>query len=136
MRKDIAVMKEQRNLREMNDRELRSYRRSLRRQRERRRRWKSLTFLLLAVFCMAMVFAASYNTISSSAGNGFKYYTQITVNAEDTLWKIADDYMEESVYRDKNHYIEEVRRINHLDEEDVIWAGQKLVVPYYSKDYR
>lgn len=129
-------MRELRDLREMNDRELRSCKRSLRLRKKRRRRIKSMAFLLLAVVCMAMIFAASYNTISSSASGGFKYYTQITVTAGDTLWDIAGTYVDGNVYQDRNSYISEVRRINHLDEEETLLAGQKLIVPYYSMEYK
>ncbi|MCM1027488.1 MAG: LysM peptidoglycan-binding domain-containing protein [Roseburia sp.] len=129
-------MGEQKSLREMNDRELRSCKRSLRLQRKRRRRIRSMALLFLAVIGMAIIFAASYNTISSSASSGFKYYTQITVEAGDTLWDLADTFMDQNSYRDKNSYIAEVRSINHLDEEETLLTGQKLIVPYYSTEYK
>lgn len=129
-------MEELRYLREMDDRELRSCRRSLRHRRERRRRMKNMAVLLLAAICLAVLFAASCSAISTKAGSGFKYYTQITVEPGDTLWDIAGVYMDGNVYRDKNSYIAEVRSINHLDEEETIQAGRRLIVPYYSAEYK
>lgn len=129
-------MEELRYLSEMNDRELRSCRRILRHRRERRRRIKNAAVLLLAALCLAMLFAASCSALSTSASSGFKYYRQIIVEAGDSLWNIADDYMDDNVYRDKNSYIAEVRSINHLDEEETIVAGQRLIVPYYSPEYK
>lgn len=129
-------MEELRYLREMDDRELRICRRSLRHRRERRRRLKAAALLLMAALCLAVLFAASYSVISTKAGNGFKYYTQITVEPGDTLWDIAGVYMDGNAYRDRSSYIAEVRSINHLDEEETIQAGRRLIVPYYSAEYK
>lgn len=128
-------MREQRNLWEMNERELRDCRRVLRRRRERRRKMAAASVVTLITLCAIVIFAASYRAISSRAGSGFKYYTKITVAAGDTLWDIADDYMDENAYRNKNSYIAEVRSINHLGEEETIYAGQTLIVPYYSPEF-
>lgn len=126
----------QKNLYEMTDRELRLYKRRLRRQRELRRK----CMLLLMTFGLIMICAVSYHSIKSNASTGdeemnFKYYTNITVAYGDTLWKIADDYIDYDQYKDKATYIAEVRNINHLDEDEVIKAGQYLVVPYYSHEF-
>ncbi len=120
---------------EMTDRELRAYKRSLRRRREIRRR----CMLFLMTFCLIMVCAVSYCSLKSSADTGkdltFKYYTSITVAYGDTLWDIAEQYIDYEQYEDRNAYIEEVRSINHLNVEADIKAGQHLVVPYYSSDF-
>lgn len=128
-------MRIQMNVQEMTDRELRAYKRRLRRQREIRRR----CMMLLMTFCLVMVCAVSYHSIKSSANTGddlnFKYYTNITVGYGETLWEIADEYIDYDQYKDKNAYIEEVRSINHLDADATIKAGQYLVVPYFSSDF-
>ena len=58
-----------------------------------------------------------------------KYYTSIEVSAGDSLWSIAEEYMDarnQSVY----DYIDEIKEINGL-KSDQIRAGEYLMVSYY-----
>lgn len=64
----------------------------------------------------------------------FKYITNIEVANGDTLWDIAGEYMS-SEYKNRYEYIEEVCEINHLSNWN-IEAGEHLVVPYFSSEYR
>lgn len=123
------------NINDMSDRELRSYRRVLRLRRERRRKCMTLGLTLIAVFCMVMICTVSYGSIKSQANSGFKYYTGVTVESGETLWSLADKYIDYDYYKDMNSYIAEVQSINHLDDDEAIQAGQMLVVPYYSAEY-
>ncbi len=132
----VINMKVQKNIYDMSDRELRIYKRRLRKQREFRR--KCMIFLMSV--CMIIVCSISYHAIQSSANTGseklnFKYYTSITVESGDTLWDIADKYIDYNEYRDKNEYIKEVRSINHLSYNCDIQYGQILIVPYYSTQF-
>ncbi len=129
-------MRVQKSVYDMTDRELRRYKRQLRRQREIRRR----IFSLLMTVCFIAVLVVSYHSIRISASTGseevnFKYYTSITVKSGETLWDIADVYIDYKEYEDKNDYIKEVQSINHLDADGCIRAGQMLIVPYYSKEF-
>ena len=128
-------MKEQKSIYEMNDRELRSYKRILRLRRERRQKTIRFCVTVIATFCMILVLEASYGAIKSNANSGFKYYTKVTVKAGESLWDIADEYIDYDVYESKNSYIAEVKRMNHLEDSDDIMAGQTLIVPYYSTEY-
>lgn len=128
-------MKMRKNITEMTDRELRYYKRKLRRQREFRRK----VMMLMISVCLITVCAVSYRSIKTSANNGedvlFKYYTNIAVQSGDTLWDIADEYMDSSQYKDKNAYIAEVCSINHIGEEALLYSGQHITVPYYSPEF-
>uniref|UniRef100_UPI0040569191 LysM peptidoglycan-binding domain-containing protein n=1 Tax=Acetatifactor sp. TaxID=1872090 RepID=UPI0040569191 len=129
-------MKVQKNIYEMTDKELRIYKRRLHRQRAIRRR----IMMVFATICLVMVCAISYHSIRTSANTGhedlsFKYYTNITVAYGDTVWDLADDYIDYSQYEDKESYLIEVKSINHLDEELNIRAGQNLILPYYSNEF-
>lgn len=122
---------------EMTDRELRAYKRKKRRQREFQHR----CLMFIMTFCLVIVCAVSYHSIKTSANTGaeqisFKYYANVSVKQGETLWEIADDYIDYTQYRDKNTYIAEVKSINHLDEDGTVKAGQYLIVPYYSFDFR
>ncbi len=129
------MMKEQKSIRRMNDGELRFYKCMLRLRRERRRRIVVSMFAVLAVTCVLMAGTILYSSIRTQAGNGFKYYTSVTVKSGDTLWNLADEYVDYNYYKDKNKYIAEVKSINHLDDNCTITAGQSLIVPYYSDEY-
>ena len=58
-----------------------------------------------------------------------KYYKTICVEAGDTLWDIAGEYVEGTDVS-RQEYIEEVCRLNGL-EGDEIQAGEHIVVAYY-----
>lgn len=129
-------MRVQKSIYDMTDRELRIYKRTLRRQREIRRK------CLMAVMsiCLILVCAVSYHAIQTTASTGeeelnFKYYTNITVEKGETLWDIADKYIDYEEYDNKMEYIAEVQSINHLNNKDAIRAGQHLIVPYFSNEF-
>lgn len=129
-------MREQKKIYEMTDRELRAYKRRIRRQRQQRKRWFSLALAL----CLVMLCVISYHSLTSSAESSgetvaLKYYTGITVRSGDSLWNIADEYIDYAQYKDKDAYIEEVCSINSLSDASDLRAGQYLVVPYYSSDF-
>lgn len=131
-----CVMRVQKSVYRMTDRELRLYKRQLRRKQQIRRR----IFTMIATICVIVFCAVSYHGIRSLASSGddqlkFKYYTQVTVAYGETLWDLSDNYIDYEEYKDKTEYIEEVQSINHLVEEDTIRAGQTLIVPYYSYDF-
>lgn len=119
----------------MDDRELRAVKRELRRRRQYRRRLLISALAMLAVACIIIGYGFYASSIRSSAGNGFKYYTRVTVEYGETLWSLADEYIDYENYKDKNSYISEVRSINHLNEDCAIMAGQTLIMPYYSEEY-
>lgn len=59
-------------------------------------------------------------------------YKSVYVNAGDTLWSIADTYMDDS-YKDKSDFIEEIREINHISEKS-LQAGSYIIVPYHTTE--
>ena len=129
-------MRVQKSVYRMTDRELRLYKRQLRRKQQIRRR----VFTMITTICVIVFCAVSYQGIRSLASSGeeqlkFKYYTQVTVAYGETLWDLSDDYINYDEYKNKKEYIAEVQSINHMAEEDSIRAGQTLIVPYYSYDF-
>ena len=64
----------------------------------------------------------------------YKYYTSIQIDSGMSLWEIAEEYMTEE-YDSQEEYIREVKNINHL-EDDLLYAGSYLCVPYYSSEYK
>ncbi len=134
---EFAMMRTKKSIYEMTDRELRTYKRSLRRQREQRRRTVSL---LMAVW-LVVACVVSYHSLTIRADSGeeerlLKYYTGIIVKSGDTLWNIADEYIDYNKYKNKDLYIREVCSINNLNDESEIHVGQRLIVPYYSAEFK
>lgn len=128
-------MREQRIHREISDREARRYERLLRLRRKRRQKAAAVSLAMLAAAFMVIVCVVSYSTIRTNASSGFKYYTQVTVEVGESLWDIADEYIDYDYYKDKNSYIAEVCNINHLDSDGSVLAGQNLILPYYSAEF-
>lgn len=115
--------------------EYRSRRYHERRVRQLRRR----CFMAVLTVVLVLTLAISYHAILSEATSGtegtlYKYYTSIEVKYGDSLWSIAETYANEE-YRSVRDYIAEVMEINHLEEESVS-AGQYLIVPYYSAEFK
>jgi len=123
------------NTRQITDREWRRDRRVQRLRRERRQKYLTIGAALAVIFCIILICAVSYSSIRAQANTGFKYYTSVTVEYGETLWSIADRYIDYNHYKDKNAYIAEVENMNHLDDGETLLAGQLLIVPYYSSEY-
>lgn len=129
-------MRAQTNVTYMTDRELRAYKWKIRRQKELRRR----VFMVVLTLCLIAAGAVSYHALHTSANGGeedlsFKYYTTVTVQSGETLWEIADTYIDYARYEDKQTYVAEVIHINHLDTEASVRSGQRIVLPYYSDEF-
>lgn len=90
-----------------------------------------LTVLFLAAVCFLL--SECMNTKAASAVHSYKYYTTIQVQKGDTLWKIAKTYITDD-YTDLNAYINEVREINQLTNDQIRY-GQYITIPYYSDEY-
>lgn len=134
--RSIWIMREQKNLYEMTDRELRAYKRQLRRQRRQRRRIASLLFAV----CLIAICVVSYHSLPLNAQNNtetlpLKYYTGVTVESGESLWVLADRFIDYEQYHNKEEYIKEVCSINRLDDASEIRAGQRLIFPYYSDEF-
>ena len=118
------------------ERELRSYRRKVKRQKEIRRN----IILSLIGAVIFITFALTFYSFTSLANTdnkeiSYKYFTSIQVNKGDTLWSIAEEYMDDTNYDTVKDYITEVMYINKLTD-DALVCGQHLVFPYYSYEFR
>ncbi|MDD6135566.1 MAG: LysM peptidoglycan-binding domain-containing protein [Lachnospiraceae bacterium] len=84
----------------------------------------TIAFMFLGIFMFGSVRKAG------AATHNVKYYTCINIEANDTLWSIADSYITDE-YNSIDQYIAEVKSINNLSS-DKIYYGATLVVPYYA----
>lgn len=92
------------------------------------------TLLLCVFFALGVGFFFS-NAQEETDSHYYKYFTSILIYPKDTLWSITETYADEEHYPDRQKYIDEVIHINGLQEEE-IQAGEYLIVPYYSSEYK
>ena len=119
----------------MLDKERRYSRRVQCRRKERRQVFLTGGLTLAVIICMILICTVAYGSIRVQANTGFKYYTCITVEDGESFWSIASRYIDSEHYEDMGSYIAEVENINHLDADETLLAGQRLIVPYYSAEY-
>ncbi len=116
--------------------DIRSERR-IRNNRIRRRREMRKNFLMFVMtLCLIVTTSVAVSSFRSNAKNDasketYKYFKSIVVSDSDTLWSIAETYMDEEHYDSVSEYIREVMRINSL-KNDAIYADAHLIVPYYA----
>ena len=100
-------------------------------RRNRTYRKKKLIGICL-LFILVFVFGTlCFGGISASARPEEKqaYYTSVTVEPGDSLWSLARKYAPE--YSDLQEYIELLKSINQIRQEDMILAGRQLIIVYY-----
>lgn len=93
--------------------------------------------VILSMICIPMtiflLFAQPAEANDGSEEVFYKYYHRIEVMEGETLWSIAQqNYNAQS--QTIREYIEEVRQINHRDGE-IVYAGEELMIPYYSTEF-
>lgn len=115
--------------------ETRIKRNRIRRQKEIRRH----IMMTILTICLVITFSFTINSFLSNAKDdsshtSYKYYKSITITKEDTLWSIAQEYVDEEHYDSIDDYIKEVKKLNKLSN-DTITYGEHLIIPYYSDEY-
>ena len=102
-----------------------------------RRQRGILALAIIIIVAFGILLGSSINALASSEKNIAsynKYYVSIRVESGDTLWDIADEYVD-GFNIDKTDYISEVCQINEISSDD-IHDGDYIVVPYYSKEIK
>ena len=115
----------------------------IRNNKIRRRNIVRRQFVMLMAVVSVLIFIIMFNlsTFNSDAQSDtytpeYKYYKSITVNYGDSLWTIAGDMYSSEHYNDMNDYIDEVCNINNLADASELIAGDSLIVPYYSTEFK
>lgn len=117
--------------------DMRSERRIRNNRRRRKREMRKNFLLIVMTICLIAACSISMSVFRSSAKDdsvktSYKYYKSITISNNDTLWSIAEEYMDEDYYDSVNDYVDEVIRVNTLPN-DTICYGQHLIIPYYDE---
>ncbi|MBR1642445.1 MAG: LysM peptidoglycan-binding domain-containing protein [Butyrivibrio sp.] len=103
------------------------------------RRQVFLLFAAIAVLIFTGILFAS--TIKSNAQSdefvpSFKYYKTVTVHTDDNMWSIARENYSPDHYDDVKAYITEICSINNISDPDRLSAGENIVIPYYSEEFK
>lgn len=108
---------------------------SMRREKAKRENHKGIGFIIIAaIFVLFVWYFSGFRSIGEVEAKDYtsfsqKYYTSVEIEEGDTLWEIAEEYMTEE-YKDRDTYIEEVCKMNHITGH-VIRTGTTILVPYY-----
>ncbi|MBR5508665.1 MAG: LysM peptidoglycan-binding domain-containing protein [Lachnospiraceae bacterium] len=110
----------------------RSRREAVRKQQKIRQRMFLIFWLtLLIMFGVGVGFGTLLTRAESPTEAYHKYYANIEIQRGDTLWGIADDYMDTVHYTNRTEYLNEIMKINDMVDSKLI-TGQKIIVPYFS----
>ena len=126
------------SMRRMRMEDVRSERRILKNKIRRQREMKKNFLIAIMTVCLIVTCSISLSGFRSNAKDdsteaSYKYYKSIAVTSHDTLWSIAEEYMDELHYDSITDYIEEVKSMNSLTN-DTIHYGEYLIIPYYDSD--
>lgn len=101
------------------------------------RSWGWAAIAAVAVILIAAITVAAlrarYSTKDAIATET-KLYKMYTIEQGDSLWSIAEEYVDYDHYDDIRDYVDEVISINDLNDKNSITAGCNLVIPYYRED--
>lgn len=105
----------------------------MRKRRALKRRIRLVTAVFLGALLLAMALSG-FSRVMVTKAPSYKYYTAVTVRCDDTLWDIAQKYMTED-YSSIQSYMKEIKEVNNM-KSDAIYYGQKLILPYYSTEWK
>lgn len=127
------------NMRRMRIEDMRSERRILKNRIRRQRELKKNFIILVMTVCLITTCSVVLSGFRSNAKDdttqaAYKYYKSIVISDQDTLWTIAEEYMDAEHYDSINDYINEVKNMNSLTDDN-IYYGEHLVIPYYDNAF-
>lgn len=102
--------------------------------KKRRKFFQSIVLVFLIVLCSGILIGANIASANAKdkviqAEQNELYYKTIQIQEGDTIWELADDYVEAGM-SSKVEYMKQIKEINHI-YDDNIYAGSYLVLPYY-----
>ncbi len=118
--------------------EIRIQKNKIRRQRIVRRQFILLGLTVALVVFLFILMGTSIRTSAQSDDYEpeFKYYKTVTVHSNETLWNIADENFSSDNYDNMNSYMGEICKINSISDPDSIKAGEAIIIPYFSTEFK
>lgn len=93
-----------------------------------------MVLIILVITFLCGLFYTNVSAKEENPAEYYKYYTSIEVKSGDTLWSIANRYMNEK-YSSVQEYIDEVMYMNNMTSDQII-EGHYLTISYYSDQYQ
>lgn len=100
-----------------------------RRRRRESNRVKLFAVLLISAVILLYIVTIAFglNTVNGDVDASNKGYITVIIHKDDTLWSIADEYMNDAFY-DHQTFIDEVVEINDIYSHQ-IYAGEQIMIP-------
>lgn len=120
-----------------NNKKRRLYKSRIRRQKMLLRKFV-LAFVLFAIILIGGLSINSVKTNAKTDGDDlvFKYFTSVEVTKGQTVSEIAHLYYNDDFQSSFSDYLKEIKATNHLTNDYQIKAGQVLIIPYFSAEYK
>ena len=126
------------NPRYYSESEIRRRNNKIRRQQIVRRQYIIISAVAFIAMFLIMfnIFSFKVSAQSDSFVPEYKYYKSVMIHSGDSLWSVANSEFNAEHYKDLNAYISEICMINSIDSDSILHAGESIVIPYYSRDYK
>ena len=95
----------------------------------------SISALILSIIIVFSVSGLVTNARSTNDSPEYKYFMSYEVEQGDSLWAIASEYYD-THYESVEDYIDEICIINSISPETRLIAGNHIIIPYYSFDFK
>lgn len=90
--------------------------------------------MLLAMAVFTTIKFVNVDAMSNVDQPLYKYYTSYEIQPGDTLTSIAEEYTA-NTQQTVSEYIDEIRENNHLNTDNIV-SGKKIMIAYYSDEYK
>lgn len=111
-----------------------------RKRREKQLRRRIITTLVMASVIIFLVMFISFSFMSDASANKdheqYRYYSSVTVTAGDSVWSIANEYMDPLHYRSVKALVNDIASVNRISSDAKLVAGSQIIVPYYSDEIK
>ena len=97
-----------------------------------RRRKMSILHCLLVVFIILGCFVVFQNINAKTTTTSkmtVSRYESVLVYEGDSVWSIAKDHLKNADEEQLTSYVEEIKEINNISQEGMIYAGRYLILP-------
>ncbi|SEK34199.1 MULTISPECIES: LysM peptidoglycan-binding domain-containing protein [unclassified Butyrivibrio] len=112
---------------------VRSMNNKKRREIQLRRRVVTFCVSVSVIIFLALILSFSFKSDASSSDDHqqYRYYSSVSIASGDSVYSIAEKYMDDLHYRDINELAHDIASINRISTNTDLVAGSKIFVPYY-----
>ena len=105
------------------------------RRREKQLRRRIITFCVSAsvIIFLALILSFSFKSDASSSEDQkqYRYYTSVIITTGDSVYSVAEKYMDNLHYRNVDELACDIAEINRISTKTELQAGTSIFVPYY-----